>query len=222
MKEEKLYYFSVEGKTEQEYLKWLEKEINKHPEAKYFVKFNIQITNFPTKREKTIPSKENTDVFHFCDIESLDDYHLKFFHQVIDNLVKATKSKKINNYYLGYSNQTFDLWLVLHQMDAFAPNLHRKNYINFINKAFKTNYRGMQEFKRGANLRKLFNKWTLKNVQDAIKRERMIRKNNQNNHFTELTYHGYKYFKENPSLSVGECIDMILKENNLSESEENL
>ena len=38
MKKTKKYYFSVEGETEQWYLKWLQNTINSIPERKYNIK----------------------------------------------------------------------------------------------------------------------------------------------------------------------------------------
>ena len=48
MKKTKKYYFSVEGETEQWYLKWLQNTINSIPERKYNVKLDLKNLIFTT------------------------------------------------------------------------------------------------------------------------------------------------------------------------------
>ena len=207
----KEFYFSVEGKTEKIYLKWLEAIINKrHPEKK--VKFNIIITHLPQKRIRSIPKNLNVDVFHFCDMESTDQYHQEHFRKTLENLDKAKKSTNVKNYYLAYSNYSFDLWIILHKLDFFSASSHRKNYIRQINSAFNTKFRGMNEFKKEENLKKVLDQLNLEDVLKAIERNKSITYHNQLNGYQKINYKGYNYFRENPSLSVGEIIEKILLE----------
>lgn len=210
-KEEKTFYFSVEGQTEKLYLQWLEETINALS-PKYKVFFNIIVSRNPLKRINSLPAKEVNTVYHLCDFESNDPYHTKQFIQMLDNLSKAKKHKKIKDFKLGYSNQTFDLWIILHQMDSTAPNIDRKQYINQINKAFNKKYRGMQEFKKEENLKRLFKTFTLENLKDAIAREKHIEKRNKNIGHKEHEYKGFHYYKENPSITVGQLMEDILRE----------
>lgn len=210
-KEEKIFYFSVEGQTEKVYLKWLEDLINVSS-SKYKVSFNIIISRNPLKRLNSLPPKEKNTVYHLGDMESTDPYHTKQFIQMLDNLAKAKKHKRIEDFKLGYSNQTFDLWLILHKTDSFAPSVDRKKYINQINKVFGRKYRGMQEFKKEENLKRLFKKFTLTDVLDAIDREERIMKRMENNGYTLQHYKGFEYYKENPSLTVGSVVKEILTE----------
>ena len=46
-KENRTYYFSVEGETEQWYLEWLQRIINAEPNAKYTVKLDSKIQKDP-------------------------------------------------------------------------------------------------------------------------------------------------------------------------------
>lgn len=210
-REEKVFYFSVEGQTEKVYLQWLEDLINKNS-PKYRVKFDIIISRNPLKRLNSLPPKEENKVYHLSDMESTDPYHTKQFIQMLDNLTKAKKHKRVRDYKLGYSNQTFDLWLILHKTDSFAPSVDRKKYINQINKVFEKKYRGMQEFKKEDNLKRLFKKFTFTDVLDAIDREDRIMKRMENIGYTLQHYKGFEYYKENPSLTVGTVVKEILKE----------
>ena len=210
----KEFYFSVEGKTEKIYLKWLEDQINKsNPDSK--IKFNIIITNSPQKRIRKIPKNGTVDVFHFCDIESSDKYHQEHFKKTIENLVKAKSQSNIKNYFLAYSNYTFDLWIILHKLNYYSASSHRKNYIKQLNKAFNTSFRGMNEFKKEENLKKIFDQLSLEEVKEAIKRNKNIEYHNQLNNYQLINYKGYNYYRENPSLSVGEIIEKILIECNI-------
>ena len=52
----------------------------------------------------------------------------------------------------------------------------------------------------------------LSNVIDAIERARKIMQKNNENGYRLLEYRGYKYYKENPSLSAWEAIEKILSD----------
>lgn len=50
------YYFSVEGETEEWYLKWLENQINQCEKAEYKVRFCIKKTKNPKKNSERFVS----------------------------------------------------------------------------------------------------------------------------------------------------------------------
>lgn len=212
---ENTYYFSVEGQTERLYLKWLEDLINKESGNKYKVFFDVVVTPYPSKRVKNIPKNIENTLYHLCDYESNDPYHKDLFRNILDQMAQAKKKKFVKDYLLGYSNQTFELWMILHKMDYFAPNVHRKNYVQQINKAYKTNYRGNQEYKREDSFKKLLKTLTLDDVLAAIQREKAIMKRNKNLDYQLFEYKGYNYYQNNPSTSVGSIIEKILIENGL-------
>lgn len=214
-KEEKTYFFSVEGKTEKYYLKRIEKLINENPQSKYKVYFDILVTSQPLKRINSLPKNEKNIVYHLCDIESNEPYHQKLFQSIIDGLSMAKKKDHIKDYELGYSNQTFELWILLHKTDSFAPNVHRRNYHREISKAFNKKFRGNQDYKRKEVFNKLLLDISLEDVKKAINREKSIMKRNQNLDYQLFEYKGYNYYKNNPSLTVGNIIEKILLENGL-------
>ncbi|MDU7707018.1 MAG: RloB domain-containing protein [Clostridium sp.] len=107
-------------------------------------------------------------------------------------------------YKSGYSNFTFDLWIILHMANCNASFTHRKQYITPINKAFGEKFENMDEYKHEDNFKRCLSKMNLSNVIDAIERARKIMQKNNENGYRLLEYRGYKYYKENPSLSAWE------------------
>lgn len=69
-KENRTYYFSVEGETEQWYLEWLQRMINADPTARYTVKLDSKIQKDPLARAKQLTIVGKTEVTHIFDYES--------------------------------------------------------------------------------------------------------------------------------------------------------
>ena len=68
-KKTKKYYFTVEGETEQRYLKWLETIINKQDKSIYKVSFDCKIQKNPLKYAKGLTIIEKTEIWHLFDYE---------------------------------------------------------------------------------------------------------------------------------------------------------
>lgn len=60
----KKYYFSVEGETEQWYLKWLQSLINDAEEAIYKVSIECPVKN-PIKNAKSLVVTGKLEIYHF-------------------------------------------------------------------------------------------------------------------------------------------------------------
>ena len=153
-----------------------------------------------------------TEVWHISDYESDDPIHVKQFMETMDNM-KATKGlgKQIS-YQFGYSNLTFDLWIILHKAECNGAIAHRKNYLAPLNRAYDEHFENMDEYKHEANFKRCLGKLELTNVIDAVKRAKTIMQRNQDRGYVLQQYKGYKYYKENPSLAVWEVVDNILKD----------
>lgn len=207
----KKYYFSVEGETEHWYLKWLQDLLNKTEESEYKVSLDCPVNKSPIKRVKSMNVTQKIKMYHFFDYESDDEIHVKRFLDAMDQMKKAQTYKQVT-YKSGYTNFTFDLWIILHKIDCFGAYSHRKQYISAINKAFGESFENMDEYKKEPNFKRCLNKLNLNDVIVAIKRAKTIEKKNQENGYTLQQYRGYRYYKENPSLSAWEAIEEILKE----------
>lgn len=211
-KSTKKYYFSVEGETEQWYLKWLQDRINETQEANYKVSLDCPVQKNPLKRAKSLVVTGKTEVWHIADYESDEPIHVKEFTETMDNMKAAKSLGKQISYQFGYSNLTFDLWIVLHMVDCNGFISHRKNYLAPLNRAYGEHFESMDEYKHEENFKRCLGKLQLSNVIDAVNRAKTIMKNNQNNGYTLQQYKGYKYYKENPSLTIWEVIEKILKD----------
>ena len=111
------YFLSVEGETEKWYFEHLQNLINLNKEIPYTVKFDIKINKSIISRAKGISAIYKTKAFHICDYESNDDVHVEQFERILKELKDVRKINKNIKYVLGYSNFSFDLWIILHILD---------------------------------------------------------------------------------------------------------
>ncbi len=211
-KQSKKYYFTVEGETEQWYLEWLKKKINETESAKYKVTFDCPIQKNPLKRAKSLVTTGKTEVWHISDYESNEPYHREEFRSTMDNMKKAQELGKQISYKFGYSNFTFDLWIILHKADCMASFTDRSQYKYEINNAYDEKFEDMKDYKHENNFKRCLRKLQLSDVIKAISRAKIIMQNNKNCGQTLHQYKGYKYYEENPALAIWEIIEKILKD----------
>lgn len=211
-KSTKKYYFSVEGETEQWYLEWLQDIINQTEVSAFKVSFDCPVQKNPLKRAKSLVVTGKTEVYHFSDYESDEPIHVQQFTETMDNMKKAKELGKQINYKFGYSNLTFDLWIILHKVDCNGSIFHRRSYITPLNRAYEEHFESMDEYKHEGNFKRCLGKLKLSDVVDAVNRAKTIMQRNQDNGYTLHEYKGYKYYKENPSLAIWEAIEKVLKD----------
>lgn len=210
MKLSKKYYFTVEGETEKWYLEWLQKKINTTPESVIKVSFDCRIQKNPLKRAKAISITGKTEIYHLSDYESNEEIHVKEFIDTMDNMKKANALGKQIVYKFGYSNLTFDLWIILHKVECNGSFTHRDQYIKPINKAYGEKFENMDQYKHEDNFKRVLNSLKLEDVVNAVERAKGIMKRNKENGYRLWRYKGYQYYKENPSLAVWEVVAKIL------------
>ncbi|MCD7766925.1 MAG: RloB family protein [Lachnospiraceae bacterium] len=208
----KKYYFTVEGETEKWYLDWLKDRINECDEAVYKVSFDAQIQKNPLKRAKSLAVTGKTEIWHLSDYESDAPIHVKQFTETMDNMKAASRLGKQISYKFGYTNLTFDLWIILHRTDCNGAQAHRKNYLEPLNRAYDEKFESMDEYKHEDNFKRCLGKLSLDNVRTAIVRADAIMKRNLDNGYQLCEYKGYKYYKENPSLAIHEIVGKILED----------
>lgn len=203
------YYFSVEGDTEEWYLKHLQKLVNNSDESKYNVKFIIKIKKDPREMVKALSAANKVTVNHLCDIESEQQVHKQNFQDTLDNLSTASSSQKIDCYKLGYSNFSFDLWIALHKINCNMSLTDRKKYLIYLNKGYNQNFNSMDDYKHEDNFEKCLKQIALDDILIAIKRADDITKSNEEQNKL-IEYKKYTYYQNNPSLSIHEIIKGIL------------
>lgn len=212
MKENRLYYFSVEGETEKWYLDWLEKTINSELSAVYKVKFDAKIQKDPLSRAKRLTTLGKAEIIHVFDRESEDEVHRKQFQTTLDRMKMAQNIGKKISYKLGYSNFTFELWIILHKADCNGGLANRYQYLAPLNRAYNENFENLDQYKHEDNFNRILSKLELENVREAVRRAEQIMERNKNSGYVLQQYRGYRYYVENPSLSLGEQIGKILQD----------
>lgn len=213
-KETRKYYFSVEGETEHWYLKWLQNMINSDPNTQYTVKLDCPIQKDPLKRAKGLIVLGKTEITHVFDYESEEPVHVQQFKTALDRMKEAQSDRvgKSITYRLGYSNFSFELWILLHKADCNGILVHRHQYLAPINRTYNETFENLDQYKHENNFKRILSKLTLDDVRGAIIRAKSIMQKNQANRLTLQYYKGYNYYKENPSLSIWEAIEKILKD----------
>ena len=212
MKEKRKYYFSVEGETEKLYLKRLQSIINNTLESQYNVDLYSKIEKDPCSYVKQLSIINKTKVIHIIDKESEIPSHKEEFKKSLDKMKEAEKLKKIE-YQLAYSNFTFELWLILHKCDCFNSLNNRKDYLSYINKVYNKNFQSLKDYKKEENLKKVLDELNIDDVKNAVIRAKLItEKNFQEKKEKKEEYKGYIFYNENPSLSIHEIIEQILKD----------
>ena len=134
------YYFSVEGETEQWYLEWLEAQINANEHANYIVKFITKVQKDPVSFIKKLVVQKKTTIWHLSDIEGSSDEQIQTVHNTLGRLKEAKGLGKSIIYRWGYSNLSFDLWMILHKQNCNAELNSADGYLSHINRAFETQF----------------------------------------------------------------------------------
>lgn len=108
------YTFTVDGETEQWYLLWLRDQINACPDRDKNISIVPKVQQSPAKFYKSTSRKVTPVVTHICDVESNEPVHVSKFQTILSEMKDAQTNKRID-YHLGYSNFSFELWMVLHR-----------------------------------------------------------------------------------------------------------
>lgn len=208
----KKYHFSVEGENEKWYLQHLQLMINSINSNPYNVKFDIKIQKSVLKRAKALSVIYPTTVFHVCDFESKESLHTLQFANLLDELKVVKELRNDIQYKLGYSNFTFELWIILHKIECNNMLQHRKNYLLHLNNAYKTNFKFLDDYKREKNFKDILKELNIQHVINAINRANKIKQHHIDKDDNLIEYQGFKYYKDNPDLTIHECIEKILSD----------
>ena len=211
MLETKKYVLTVEGETEQWYFLWLKDQINNCADRTYNVSIVPKVQQSPRSFYKGTNSKVTPEVIHICDVESTDDFHIEKFENILREMKEAKTQKNIK-YQLGYSNFTFELWMILHKKDCLGPFSNRKQYLTPIQQVFGEKFEDLDHYKCEADFKRCLGKLTLNDVIEAIRRAEMLAAQNVSDHKKLIKFSGYSYYKENPALSINEAVKKILVE----------
>lgn len=208
--ESKQYNFAVEGQTEKLYFEHLQKLINSDPNAKSHVKFNIKVSKHPTKYAKEIKGINKVTLYYIFDRESEEPIDTKNFVDALKQMAKFQKKYKRVTFKIGYSNLTFELWILLHKKLILNKRKHRKDYLKDINDMFGRNFDNLDKFKSEKIFKQILDEITIADVRFAVSNARKIEKNLLNAGTVKQKIGHFAYFDNNPSTSLHEIIGLIL------------
>ena len=204
------YYFSVEGETEQWYLEWLEAQINANENANYIVKFIAKVEKDPVSFIKKLVVQKKTTIWHLSDIEGSSDEQIQTVHNTLGRLKEAKSLGKSVIYKWGYSNLSFDLWMILHMQNCNAELNGVGSYLSHINRVFDEHFESMKEYKEEANFKRCLGKLTFPEVLTALSKAKAIMQRNERDGYHLTQFKGYSYYIHNPSLDLWQPIETIL------------
>ena len=218
-KESRQINMSVEGKNcEALYFKHLAELINTSNKNKYNLALSVRRASpkdYAKRYYQPIDTKNGKQIpfFHIQDVEDYNDKQLAHkFCSIIDEIAEVKSTLGIV-YKLGYSNYTFDLWILLHVADMKASVNHRNQYLTPINNYLRENkenkFKDLDEYKRKKNFANILKKYiTLDKVFQAIRRaETIVDDNRRKYHITG--HRDIRFYKENPDTSVHEIVKLI-------------
>lgn len=163
----------------------------------------------PVEKRK---NQKNIPYIHIQDIEDYyDDFQRAKFFGMIDDMRTAESQFRIT-YELGYSNYTFELWMLLHVADMDYAIRDRKAYLAPINRWFNRNYSNLDEFKQNEEFQSILDEFvTLDSVKQAVHRAEGIVEKNRTDGKVRETYKRITFYRDNPDVSVHEIIKMIFE-----------
>lgn len=215
-KETLKYTFTVEGETEKWYFDWLESCINNIDESECKVSILSKVQQNPMKFAKRVNPLSTPSATHICDVESNDECHVTKFKGILNQLSQANElTGRSFKYDLGYSNFTFELWMILHKASCNGSFTNRTQYLAPINRAFNEKFEDLDKYKHEANFKRCLSKLSIDDVKNAIRRANKIMENNVENGLKLNEYMGFTYYSDNPSLTINKAVEKILKDCNL-------
>lgn len=205
------YFIFLEGETEKWYFEHLKFLINTCEERSNDVEFIYSPEIEPIKAIRSISSPYRMGCFEIFDFEGTTDNDKSHFESIIKQY--KTVKREYKDFHLGYSNLTFELWMILHRKCIFSYMAGKKLYLKEINKAFTKNFQSLAEYKRERNFKKILNDYIhLEEIQVAIENAERIRARKKESGATLVNVAKFQYYFDNPDCTIQECVKQILKE----------
>lgn len=199
----KTYRCVVEGQQEVLYLQHLAKLLTTFP--KTVVKFNVSEGN-AHELIKSYVEYDSACLFDY-------DFNKAEFESNLTtcaslNRKNQKKSKKQSaRVYHAYTNVCFDLWLVLHKKDFFAPVSANDAYVKDVIQLY--NLPKDSDIKNEKVIETILSQITLEDVKRAIYRAQLICGRKLPTDAIQVG--GEKYF-DNPDLSIHNFIEIVIKD----------
>ena len=196
-KESRQFNISVEGiNCEKMYFEHLAKLINSSDRNTYNLKVDPRkmspLEYAKRNAYKPVDKRKGNKRIPYIHVQDIEDYYDDFqrtkFYGMIDEMRMAEDKFSIV-YELGYSNYTFELWMLLHVADMTHAVQDRHSYLAPINRWFHRNYTDIDEFKSHDEFQKILEEFvTLDSIIQAISRAKKIVGNNGEDGKVKETY----------------------------------
>lgn len=110
---------------------------------------------------------EKTQITHVFDRES-EPTHAEQFATTLERMKHAQRLGKNIKYNLGYSNFTFEPWIILHKAECNGTKSHRRQYLAPLNTALGETLENLDQYKREDNFKCILAQLTLDDVCAAV------------------------------------------------------
>ena len=217
-KESRQFNISVEGiNCEKMYFEHLAKLINSSDRNTYNLKVDPRkmspLEYAKRNAYKPVDKRKGNKRIPYIHVQDIEDYYDDFqrtkFYGMIDEM-RTAEDKFGIVYELGYSNYTFELWMLLHVADMTHAVQDRHSYLGPINRWFHRSYTDIDEFKSHDEFQKILEEFvTLDSIIQAIDRAKKIVGNNGEDRKVNETYKGFSFYRDNPDVSVHDVVQMI-------------
>ena len=217
-KESRQFNISVEGiNCERMYFEHLARLVNSSNRNTYNLKVDPRkmspLEYAKRNAYKPVDKRKGNKKIPYIHVQDIEDYYDDFQRKKIFGMIdemRTAEDKFGIVYELGYSNYTFELWMLLHVADMKHAVQDRHSYLGAINRWFNRNYTNIDEFKNHTEFRRILDEFvTLDSIIQAIRRaERIVEKNVVDRKVKE-TYKGVSFYRDNPDVSIHEVVQMI-------------
>jgi hypothetical protein len=136
MKENRKFDLSVEGETEKWYFEHLRTLINNiaHFSFRYTISYNLKVEKNPVSFVKSVNILDGSRAFHIFDYEGNGKDRVAAFDNTLKLIKKAEKLKSKIKYEIGSTNQSFDLWIIMHKKKLTRSITKSSDYLKYIKK----------------------------------------------------------------------------------------
>ena len=214
-KESKAFYISCEGECEIYYFEYLQDLINSSLTSKFNCRIIARKKNPLSFMRTNYNLAGKVRFFHAQDIESTGSYHLQKFYNLIDEIDSVNKSflaKAKYKYVLGYSNFSFELWMILHKRPFNVQVGHRKNYLTPLNASYGKSFAHIDDYKHETVFKnEILKQISLNDIKQAVKNADVIVLSNCHNKKPHQ-YRFFKFFLAEPDLTIHDVVRTILLE----------
>lgn len=204
---------TCEGDTEVWYFEHLKNLINLEPTCLMKLGYKtLSVCKNPFSKAKSQTILSPIKWYHILDKESSDEADIKTFEKNLKSFKDVKKIRQHVKLLLGYSNVSFELWLIMHKSDEKPSAYSQQDYLNKLKKLYNLpGIKTLEEFKKENNFKKILKQITLEDVERAIKNGKALEMENRKVYQSKKT-HGFEYFEENPSTNMHVILADILKD----------